>query len=189
MPLKGYKQTKEHRIANSGRIPWNKGEKCTDETRKKISQSLEKLKVIGKHPWLGKKHSEETKRKMSINMIGKKNHRYGKKFSEETKRKMRNSANSGEKHHKWKGGYENKLYLNNKRRIMKLNAEGEHTLEEWIFLKKLFKNKCVSCKEKKALTIDHIIPLSRDGSDYISNIQPLCKNCNSKKHNKIISYV
>lgn len=64
-------------------------------------------------------------------------------------------------------------------------AEGSHTLSEWNELKIKFNNKCALCKEEKKLTKDHIVPISKGGSDYIVNIQPLCRNCNSKKHNHI----
>jgi 5-methylcytosine-specific restriction endonuclease McrA len=64
-------------------------------------------------------------------------------------------------------------------------ATGSHTLKQWEVLKNIFRNKCGVCLETKPLTKDHIIPLSKGGDNYISNIQPLCRNCNSKKHNKI----
>lgn len=79
---------------------------------------------------------------------------------------------------------EYRVAAQNKRRVLKLNAEGSHTLEQWENLKIQHKNQCVFCGEKKKLTIDHIKPLTKGGSDNISNIQPLCKSCNSKKGNK-----
>ena len=98
---------------------------------------------------------------------------------------------AGEKHPRWKGGYENKLFHNRKRRILKLNAKGSHTQKEWQELKKKYNFTCPACGKKEPeirLTEDHIIPLSKGGTDNIDNIQPLCKSCNSKKNNKIINY-
>jgi len=88
--------------------------------------------------------------------------------------------------------YEKKLFLNLRRLARKKNAEGSHTFEEWQELKKRFDNRCVCCWKQEpeiALTQDHVTPLSKQGTDYISNIQPLCRSCNSIKKDKIIAYV
>lgn len=51
-------------------------------------------------------------------------------------------------------------------------------------LVKRFKGKpCVLCG-KPSNTIDHIIPISRGGTNALDNLQPMCVSCNSKKSNK-----
>lgn len=80
---------------------------------------------------------------------------------------------------------------NNRRRIKKLNAPGRHTFGEWELLRKQYNYTCPCCGEQEPriwLTEDHIIPLSKGGSDNIENIQPLCSVCNSIKHTQTIKY-
>lgn len=91
----------------------------------------------------------------------------------------------------YKGGYENKKLNNHKRRAYLLGAEGSHTLQEWEALKKKYDYMCLCCKKQEPeikLTEDHIMPLIKGGSNYISNIQPLCRSCNCKKHTDTTDY-
>ena len=49
------------------------------------------------------------------------------------------------------------------------------------------KNKnCAKCSTTENLTVDHIKPLIRGGSNHISNLQILCRRCNSVKGSKIV---
>lgn len=65
------------------------------------------------------------------------------------------------------------------------NLKGKHTLEEWKKLLKRYNFKCADCQLKKELTRDHIMPISKGGSNDIDNIQPLCRSCNSRKRAEI----
>ena len=67
----------------------------------------------------------------------------------------------------------------------KKGASGTHTLEEWKSLITSFGGVCANCSSPGQLEADHIIPLSKGGTNHIWNIQPLCRSCNARKHAKI----
>lgn len=157
--------------------------KFSDEHRRKMSEAAKNRKR------LKLKHSEKTIEKMSL--ARKKNPIkawLGKKRPDE-------SAKIGDKSKNWKGGIcSDKKYLSwikNKRNRMKRSNGGAHTFGEWETLKAQYNFTCPCCKEsepKIKLTEDHIVPISKGGSDNIENIQPLCGSCNSKKNATIIKY-
>jgi 5-methylcytosine-specific restriction endonuclease McrA len=64
-------------------------------------------------------------------------------------------------------------------------ANGSYTQKEWDSLLENTGHKCLACgRVDRPLTADHVIPLSKGGSNTIDNIQPLCGPCNSSKHTK-----
>ena len=72
------------------------------------------------------------------------------------------------------------------RRARSRGAAGSFTTQEWDNLIKTFNYSCAYCKKKtKHLTVDHILPLSKGGSNYIDNIVPSCLKCNCSKNNKL----
>jgi hypothetical protein len=42
-------------------------------------------------------------------------------------------------------------------------------------------NRCLGCGSFSGLSVDHIVPQSAGGTDDLSNLQTLCKRCNSAK--------
>ena len=157
--------------------------------------------------WKGKKlpkHVVEGKRILMSSIVGEKHPRWngGKSkcldcdklvssYQAKRCRSCMDKINVGKNHPNWKGGYEYKLHCNRQRLAMKKGAVGSHELIEWEELKKKFGFKCLACDRQEpeiTLSEDHIVPLSKGGSDNIENIQPLCRGCNSRKYNKIISY-
>ena len=76
---------------------------------------------------------------------------------------------------------EKKNVIWHRRKARLLGNGGNHTIREWEELKAKNKGLCVNCKQERKLTKDHIQSLHKGGTNDISNIQPLCQSCNSKK--------
>jgi 5-methylcytosine-specific restriction endonuclease McrA len=144
------------------------GIKRPPEVGKKVSLGL-----------MGTKHSKEVRMNMSKAHLGK------------TKEKSSN----------WRGGIqftyrkrnrEKVAFWGRMRKYKEKNAIGSHTYIQWQELKQKFDYMCLCCKRFEPeikLTEDHIIPLSLNGTNDISNIQPLCDSCNSKKHTLSTNYI
>lgn len=72
-----------------------------------------------------------------------------------------------------------------RRRCNQVGAIGSHTPEEWLAKLALYKYHCAYCGRKmKRLTKDHLMPLSKGGTDFIDNIIPACPFCNASKHDR-----
>lgn len=66
-------------------------------------------------------------------------------------------------------------------RLAEARKLGTHTAAEWTAMVDIFDSKCVRCDESGEIVKDHIVPIYKGGSDSISNLQPLCRRCNSSK--------
>jgi 5-methylcytosine-specific restriction endonuclease McrA len=64
-------------------------------------------------------------------------------------------------------------------------APGHHTVDDIAAITKAQKGRCAACgKKTKRLTVDHIIPLKKGGSNWPKNLQMLCATCNGSKNAK-----
>ena len=101
-----------------------------------------------------------------------------------------------EEHKEQLSEYKKSWAANNSQRVASrkrraaMNAGGGHfTVEEFEALCSAYGYACLSCgAADRVLEADHVVPLTRRGSDEISNIQPLCGECNRRKFTAIIDY-
>jgi len=171
--MKDFDRTKNlGKNAQKGAIPWNKG----------------KVGVMP-IPWnKGKKGYSTSKRGKKYILHTLENNPNWKGGITKNKKEY-----YSKKHKEWaKLNPERVRYYTNKRRATKQSALGSHTFEEWENLKRIYGYMCLCCKRTEpeiTLSEDHIIPLSKGGSDSIENIQPLCFRCNSSKRVESTNYL
>ena len=102
----------------------------------------------------------------------------------ETRRIKTNATNR-----KWREQNREKWSAINRLQQHKRRALGPIHSTEWIAKVAMLKNECQICFKTEPeikITIDHIIPVSKGGTNHISNLQPLCMRCNQMKHNRIL---
>jgi len=63
---------------------------------------------------------------------------------------------------------------------------GSYTAAEWQQRLAEFDGQCAYCGSGKTIGIDHVMPLSRGGTNVIENIVPACKSCNCSKGAKTV---
>lgn len=185
--------------------------KCSGKSRvgKPVSEKTKKKLSIAhkgtKKPWAGRyKHTKEQNLKTGYSV----RKAYAENWEEITEKISR--ANKGRKwtesHRKncenalrlrpnYRGGAETrkarKSFYEQKRELRKRINGGTHSFTEWEEIKKKYGYICPCCLKKEpeiSLTEDHILPIAMGGLDNIENIQPLCRNCNSRKNNKYERY-
>ena len=165
-----------------------KGWKHTEEARKKLSEANLARYARGEKFGFQKGHSsfltDESKSKTSKTMKGIRPKNFGVSF-----------GGSKDNHPNWKGGIsatkEYRAYYARVDRLRRRGAVGTFTRKEWEELKSKYNSMCLCCKQQEPfikLTADHVVPLARGGTNDISNIQPLCNTCNSRKFTKAIDY-
>lgn len=93
-----------------------------------------------------------------------------------------------------------KIGASHRRRALEVGAEGTHTPAEWEACQADWCHRCAygvlfpdeaKCEDygktyEGKLTVGHVIPLTREGSNYITNIWPICGQCNSSQNSRLL---
>jgi 5-methylcytosine-specific restriction endonuclease McrA len=61
------------------------------------------------------------------------------------------------------------------------------SIRDWERLVRRHSGCCAYCGERRKLTMDHVVPLSRGGQHAIGNILPACQSCNSSKRDELLA--
>ncbi len=92
-----------------------------------------------------------------------------------------------DKRRKYRRKNQERYRTHHRNRIAKQRElDGSHSIDD---INQMWDNqlgRCIYCKDRLAFGyhVDHIIPISRGGTNFPSNLQLLCQPCNTRKHTK-----
>jgi hypothetical protein len=78
-----------------------------------------------------------------------------------------------------------KEHLRNQPRRDAQKFIGKKNVREWLFKRD---GCCLRCGDTKMLSVDHIVSVNRGGENKLSNLQTLCRSCNSWKSDSYIDF-
>jgi 5-methylcytosine-specific restriction endonuclease McrA len=170
------------RIAARGHVPYNK---ASQDKRTKAYRESHPDKVPLWSEAYYKAHREEISARNKASYVTQREKRldYFKAYRAANREKIAAKAKAYQQTHR------DKVRVNAATRLArKIENGGSHTADEWHALCDWFGNVCLCCGAPGKLVVDHVIPVVNGGTSAISNLQPLCKPCNSKKHVRTIDY-
>ena len=74
-----------------------------------------------------------------------------------------------------------------RRAITRHAATATLTTTDWLEIMEQQNGRCHYCHKKRALTMDHVMPLSRGGQHTPENVVGACMKCNRKKGSKVLT--
>ena len=92
---------------------------------------------------------------------------------------------ANERSRKYRANPENKAILAHRQMqytYRKLNAKGFSTKQQLQWRWEYYGGRCWIC-ECEAKEFDHVIPLTKGGSNWPANLRPICRSCNARKSN------
>jgi len=130
---------------------------------------------------IGKRPSEETKRKRSESLKGHIGYWVNKHHSEETKRKISENMR-GEKSHLWKGGISSDIDKRISNFEWRAIRKRIYERDKWTC--KICGIHCTGIQGKTKIQCHHIVPyrITMDNDD--GNLITLCNGCHRKEENK-----
>jgi 5-methylcytosine-specific restriction endonuclease McrA len=85
-------------------------------------------------------------------------------------------------HARYKKRYPEKVKADKRaRRALHAGAPTALTANQWMAITARYAERCYWCRERRPLTQDHLVPLSRGGTHDAFNVVPACRSCNSSK--------